>query len=97
MNRICPRRSISHSTGWVFFHFDDHFRRLENFRGRCHDVGDGLAVCVVVKANSRRTSGSHNDAMPMMGELANARGDEADAVFMGFDFLNGANLDAALF
>jgi hypothetical protein len=34
--------------------------------------------------------------MPMMGELAHARGDEADAVFMVFDFLDGADLNAAL-
>ena len=34
--------------------------------------------------------------MPMMGKLAHARGDEADPVLMGFDFLDGADLHAAL-
>ena len=84
MNRTWFSRSRRHFVGLRLLHLDDHLGGREYIRRAGHDLGPGPAVGRVVEPDPGAGAALDDNAMAVVGQLANAAGDETDTVLVGF-------------
>ena len=77
--------------GQRLLHLHDQFGALKYPVRSCDDLGAGGDVLLVGKAGARACHGLDRDPMSPRGQFPDRRGSEADAVFVGFDFLGNAD------
>ena len=74
---------------WLL-HLDDHFRAAEDLLRSLHDLRSRLLVMAVFKAYDLGSIVLHQHLVPVVHQLPDPSGSQANTVFIAFDFLGDA-------